>query len=147
MPDKPELKEKEIKGIAEALLIWLRQYTGIPDGIKLNYQYLGDSSGMSLHTLKGAKKREEYVDGGYTGYYPFAIYLRDVPDSNNARLDCIDVLDKFGDWIDNQTIYPEIGDNRYIYSISQVSNASLVKRFENGAEDYMATFELLFEKE
>lgn len=141
------LKAGEQKGIADALLKWLRTCPYMPEGMNLAYQNLGDSSGMSLHTLKGTVKRKEYVDGSYEGYYPFAIYLRDMPDSTNTRLECTDILDTIGAWVDEQDDYPELDDNRIINSINMVSNATLVKRFENGVEDYMATFELLFEKE
>lgn len=141
------LKAGEQKGIAEALLKWLRTCHSIPSDITLSYQNLGECSGMSLHTLKGTVKRKEYVDGSYEGYYPFAIYFRDMPDSTNTRLECTDILDKIGSWVDEQYDYPELDDNRIINSINMVSNATLVKRFENGVEDYMATFELIFEKE
>ena len=147
MAEQVVLKAGEQSGIAEALLKWLRTCPYMPEGMKLAYQNLGDSSGMSLHTLKGTIKRKEYVDGSYEGYYPFAIYLRDMPDSTNTRLECTDILDKIGAWVDDQEVYPELDDNRIINSIDMVSNATLVKRFENGVEDYMATFELLFEKE
>ena len=147
MAEQVVLKAGEQRGIAEALLKWLRTCPYMPEGMKLAYQNLGDSSGMSLHTLKGTIKRKEYVDGSYEGYYPFAIYLRDMPDSTNTRLECTDILDKIGAWVDEQDDYPELDDNRIINSINMVSNATLVKRFENGVEDYMATFELLFEKE
>ena len=141
------LKVSEQKGIAKTLLNWLRTCPHIPSSLKLDYQYLGDKSGLSLHTLSGTIKRVEYIDGSYEGVYPFAIYLREVPDSNNTRLDCTDILDMIGSWVDEQNEYPDLGNNRSILSIEQVANATLVKRFENGVDDYMATFELTFEKE
>lgn len=147
MAEPTVLNAGEQRGIAEALLKWLRTCPHIPSDLKLAYQNLGNSSGLSLHTLKGTVKRTEYVDGSYEGYYPFAVYLRDVPDSTNARLECADILDTIGAWVDEQDEYPELDNNRIISSINQVANATLVKRFESGVEDYMATFELIFEKE
>lgn len=147
MADPVLLNSNEQRGIAKALLDWLRTCPSMPSNMKLAYQNLGDNSGMSLHTLKGTVKREEYVDGSYEGYYPFAIYLRDTPDSTNTRLECTDILDTIGAWVDEQDTYPELSDNRIIESINQVANATLIKRFENGVEDYMATFELIFEKQ
>lgn len=146
MAEQTLLKAEEQRGIADALLKWLRTCEDIPSDTTLAYQNLGENYGMSLHTLKGTVKRVEYVDGGYEGYYPFAIYLRDTPDSTNTRLECTDLLDKIGAWVDKQENYPKLDDNRVINSINMVANATLVKRFENGVEDYMATFELLFEK-
>lgn len=147
MADPSLLPASDIKGIAEALLKWLRTCPAMPSDMKLAYQNLGNDSGMSLHTLKGTVKRTEYVDGGYEGYYPFAIYLRDVPDSTNTRLYCSHILDTIGSWVDEQKVYPEIADDILVSEINWVANATLVKRFENGVEDYMATFELIFEKE
>lgn len=147
MADPILLNAGEQKGIAEAVLKWLRTCPDMPSNMTLAYQNLGDNSGMSLHTLKGTVKRTVYVDGSYEGIYPFAIYLRDTPDSTNTRLECTDILDTIGSWVDEQDIYPELDDNRIINSINQVANATLVKRFENGVEDYMATFELIFEKQ
>lgn len=147
MADPTLLNAGDIKGIGKALLDWLRTCPNLPDSMKLAYQNLGDDSGMSLHTLKGTVKRTEYVDGGYEGYYPFALYLRDVPDSTNTRLECTDILDTIGKWVDEQEVYPELENGCIINEINWVANATLVKRFENGVEDYMATFELLFEKQ
>lgn len=147
MADPSLLPASDIKGIAKALLDWLRTCPDMPSDMKLAYQNLGNDSGMSLHTLKGTVKRTEYVDGGYEGYYPFAIYLRDVPDSTNTRLHCSHILDTIGSWVDEQKVYPEIADDILVSEINWVANATLVKRFENGVEDYMATFELIFEKE
>lgn len=142
------LNASEVKDIAGEVLKWINSSCPhIPEGVRLAYQYLKDDEGMSLHTLKGTVKRTEYVDGGYLGYYPFAIYLRDMPDSTSTRLACNDLLDKIGCWFDEQDEYPDIGVGKYINSINQVTNSTLVKRFPNGVEDYMATFELYFEKE
>lgn len=147
MAEKKTLTAKELRGIAEALLHWLRSCPYKPSDLPLAYQSLGDSSGLSLHTLKGTVKNVEYIDGSYEGVYPFAIYLRASPDSTNARLDCTNILDTIGSWVDEQEGYPELDDNRNIVSINQISNATLVKRFENGVEDYMSTFELVFESD
>lgn len=147
MADQVLLGAGDLKCLAEVLLKWIRTCPNMPDGMTLAYQNLGNDSGMSLHTLKGAVKRKVYIDGSYEGYYPFAIYLRDVPDSTNTRLECANVLDTIGEWIDSQTVYPDLGGNRVVSEVNWVANATLVKRFENGVEDYMATFELVFEKE
>lgn len=147
MADAALLPAGDIKSIAKALLDWLRTCPDIPSDLKLTYQNLDNDSGMSLHTLRGTVKRTEYVDGGYEGYYPFAIYLRDVPDSTNTRLQCSSILDTIGSWVDEQRVYPDITDDISVSEINWVANATLVKRFESGIEDYMATFELIFEKE
>ena len=145
------INANEVKSIAEILLRWINaNCTCLPNGKKLAYQYLGDDSSnmyLSFHTLKGTIKREEYVDGGYQGYFPFAIYLRDSPDSTSTRLDCDEVIDSIGSWISEQEDYPSLGKNINIESLSQVTNSTLVKRFNNGVEDHFATFELIYEKE
>lgn len=146
MKNEKLLKVSEQKGIAETLLNWLRTCPYIPSGLKLDYQYLGNKSGLSLHTLSGTIKRVEYIDGSYEGVYPFAIYLRDIPDSNNTRLDCTDILDMIGSWVDGQNEYPDLGDNRSVSTIETITNSTLVKRFENGVDDYMITFELIYVK-
>lgn len=141
------LNATEVSIVSQALLLWLRTCPDIPNDVSLAYQYLdADKSCMSLHTLSGAVKREEYVDGGYEGYYPFAIYYRNSPDSNNSRIATNNVLDSIGVWLESQDSYPELDDNREISSVRQVTNSTLVKRFPNGYEDCMAKFELLFER-
>lgn len=148
MADKPLISAGEIRGIAKALLEWIRTCPDIPSDMKIAYQYLEDEQPcMSLHTLSGAVKRVVFVDDSYEGYYPFALYLRDSPDSNNTRIECMDTLDNIAEWIGTQESYPSIGEGKYVYSINQVSNAILTKRFENGFEDYIVTFELIYEKE
>ena len=141
----------EVKSIAEILLRWINaNCTCLPEGKKLAYQYLGDDDSsiyLSFHTLKGTIKREEYVDGGYQGYFPFAIYLRDSPDSTSTRLDCDEIIDSIGSWISEQDNYPSLGANLNIESMTQVTNSTLVKRCNNGEEDHFATFERKYEKE
>ena len=84
-----------------------------------------------------------YSIESYDGKYPFAIYIRGIQDSTNSRLDIESTLNSIGEWVDNQSVYPSL-DYLEIDSISWVTNAILVKRFDNGVEDYMITFELLF---
>lgn len=142
------LSASDVSTLAKGLLLWLRTCPSIPSGVTMAYQYLAeDKDCMSLHTLSGAVKREEYVDGSYEGYYPFAVYFRSSPDSTNSRIDCNNTIDSIGEWIDEQdsSSYPDVEDIE-INSIQQVTNSTLVKRFANGFEDYMAKFELLFER-
>ena len=143
MPELKSLPASDIKNISKVLLKWLRNCPAIPSDLTLKYQFLDTDSGISLHTLKGAVKKHEYIDGGYDGKYPFAIYLRGIQDSTNSRLDIESTLNSIGEWVDNQSVYPSL-DYLEIDSISWVTNAILVKRFDNGVEDYMITFELLF---
>lgn len=154
MADKIVLPASEQKLIAKGVIDFLNTNCPyIPDSIIVEYQGLEGNSGISLHTLKGAVKKNVYVDGGYTGYYPFAIYYRTLPDSTPTRLDASDVVDSIGNWLstceelDAPIDYPEIGNCRLIESIEQVTNATLVNRNEDGIEDYMATFDLLYSKE
>ena len=73
MPELKSLPASDIKNISKVLLKWLRNCPAIPSDLTLKYQFLDTDSGISLHTLKGAVKKREYIDGGYDGKYPFAI--------------------------------------------------------------------------
>lgn len=146
MSELKQLSANDITNISKVLLDLLRKCPSIPDGIKLKYQFLDENSGLSLHTLKGTVKKHEYVGGGYDGVYPFAIYMRQLQDSTNSRLDCSQVLNSIGSYVDELSEYPEIEDGE-ITDINWLTNATIVKRFANGVEDYMITFELLFEHE
>ena len=147
MNEPKPLEASDIKSISKALLDWLRTCPELPKNVKFSYQYLEEKDeSMSLHTLSGAKKSVQYVDGAYEGIYPFALYYRSSPDSTNKRIQCTELLDAIGSWVDEQSVYPELGDNRVINSISQITTSVLVKRFPNGYEDYMTTFNLVFER-
>lgn len=146
MDDRPTLSARDISNISKLILDWLRNCPYIPTDLKLKYQYLDDHRGISLHTMKGAIKEHSYVGGGYEGLYPFAIYLRDSPDSTNEMLDCSLTLNSIGEWVQDQDDYPDLEDGE-INSIEWLTNANLVQRFEDGIEDWMITFELRFEKD
>lgn len=146
---KQVVSSKMIKGVAKSLLSWLRENCNlIPKDTQLRYQELNDKEGtssLSLHTLKGSVKDTVYVDGSYRGYYPFAIYYRTSPDSTNTRLSAVDLLDSIADWIDSQDELPVLTGLDYVTEVSSVANAVLNKRYSDGTEDYVATFELYFE--
>ena len=145
--EKTPLKISVTKNLGKVVLDWVRSNCPYVKGIPFAYQFLETGKSLSLHTMKGAVKRTQYVDGGYEGFYPFAIYYRNFADSTNSRLESAELLDLIGEWVNDQEIFPDIDNNKYITSISCVTNSVLVKRHEGGIEDYMITFELLFSQE
>lgn len=142
----------EQKSIARALIDWFNtSCTELPTGLIMEFQCLSDSSSISLFPNKGAIVAEQYVDGGYMGYYPFSIYYRTLPDSTDTRLVSNDIVDSIGVWVadieENEIELPFVSDKIQITEIKQITNSSLAHRYEDGTEDYMATFDLYYESE
>ena len=148
---KPELAEGEMTKKRAAIVCEASLSRALRRINGHEYIYLGKCEQNSNGKMKDAIVADAfeailgaiYIDGGYEGKYPFAIYLRGIQDSTNSRLDIESTLNSIGEWVDNQSIYPSL-DYLEIDSISWITNAILVKRFDNGVEDYMITFELLF---
>lgn len=146
MSDKPIVmaSAEETGQISRTLLAWLNDYPELPVD-RINFEFLGESGGMSLSTIQGAYKTAQYITGGYTAEYQFKLIYRVIGENNNARLGADETLDKIADWAAGRKDKPDIGEGRTVTKIVINSLSSLFARYEDSGEDHQILMTLIYE--
>lgn len=146
-----ELKNKipapvgDVQKVARALLSWLN---GFPDKPvkKIAFEHLeSEDFGMTVLSMQAAYKTKTYLRGRYQAQYPFQILYRAQPSSDNKRLEMDEILNQIGAWAETNPDKPELEGNAKVLKITRDSSASMINRYEGGAEDHSITMNLIYE--
>lgn len=111
---------------------------------KLDFENLGETSGLALSVIQGAYKTRQYIDGTYQAQYQFKIIYRAIAETTAERLDMDEVLNEYGSWAETQTL-PTFGDNIVPLKLKRDTAAACFARYENGAEDHQILMTLIYE--
>lgn len=130
--------------VSRSLLVWLNQYPDKPVN-RIEFEFLGKTSGMSLSTVTAAYKTEEYITGAYDAQYQFAILYRVVPEGSSDRLNAAEILDTLGRWAESRQDKPTLGLGMNVTSIERNSTASMIARYDDGTEDYQLLMNMNYE--
>ena len=130
--------------ISRVMLQWLSGYSDKPLA-RLDYENLGETSGLALSVIQGAIKTRQYIDGTYQAQYQFKIIYRAIAENAADRLDMDEALNEFGSWAENNTTPPFFGDNIIVRKIKRDTAAAQFARYENGAEDHQILMTLIYE--
>lgn len=128
------------------MMIWANTFDGIPEGITIiNFEYLpADTVGMALSTVQSTHITSWDILGNYTAEYQFSVFYRVKPgNSNDKRLQAVELLNAFGDWALTAEL-PDIGDNLEAVSIVPTTRASMFAIYENGDEDYQIALKMVY---
>lgn len=129
--------------ISRVMLQWLSGYTDKPLS-RLDFENLGETSGLALSVIQGAIKTRQYIDGTYQAQYQFKIIYRAIAENAADRLDMDEVLNAYGSWAESNT-FPVFGDNIVVRKIKRDTAAAMFARYENGAEDHQILMTLIYE--
>lgn len=129
--------------ISRVMRSWLAQYPDMPLS-RLDFENLGETSGLAVSVIQGAYKTRQYIDGTYQAQYQFKLIYRDIPESTADRLDMDEVLNEYGSWADSQTL-PTFGDNIVPLKIKRDTASAQFARYDNGAEDHQILMTLIYE--
>ena len=95
---------EEVQTISRSMLVWANTFPDKPVAI-INYEFLDVDMakpaevGMTLSTIPGTYITSKYILGGYQAEYQFEMLYRIKPgDSIDARLEAVELLNRFGDW-------------------------------------------------
>lgn len=130
--------------VSRALLVWLNQYQEKPIN-HIEFEFLGKDGGMALSSITAAYKTTEYITGNYDAQYQFAIIYRVMPSTSGERLTAAESLDTLGRWAEARTDLPVLGTNMTAMLIERNSTASMIRRFDDGSEDYQLLMNLIYE--
>ena len=147
--DKPRMlaAAEEVDKISRSMLVWANTFPEKPVDI-IKYEFLtadqGDETGMALSTIQGAYITRKFILGGHEAEYQFKIIARIKPgNSNDKRLKCDAMLNRFGDWAMQNP--PDLGDGMRVRRMEAVSRSALFARYEDGTEDHQILMKLTYE--
>lgn len=132
--------------IATAMLNHLNSWPDKPSHINLEIMEKAPiQSSMAMQQLSGTVINRKYIDGSFTGYWPFAIYVRISGTDTAKRLDAVKTLDEINAWLQDNPL-PNLGDNRVADEIEMTSLPAVAATYEDGSTDYQAIFRLNYKQ-
>ena len=147
---KEQLSRREQQHIENALIGLVYEYPNLKglmiDEVEFN-KVIENTPTLSLFTLPGVIKKEEYITGAYIGQYPFQLIYATKPTNTEGRIDRQTKLEILAEWLEGGTSYPGLTGNRAIQKIERTSCVSLAERLENGLELYQIAMNLEYGRE
>ena len=127
--------------ISRSVLRWLNSYPDKPR--RVDFEFLGKTSGLCLSTVQTAFKTKQFINGGYQAQYSFQIVYRIIAENNDDRLTADEVLDTMGEWA--ETNVPEVPTGINRWKVKRDTGAAIMARYDNNAEDHTIQMTLIYE--
>lgn len=132
--------------IATAMLNHLNAWPDKPSHINLEIMEKAPiRSSMAMQQLSGTVITRKYIDGSFTGSWPFAVYVRISGTDTAKRLDAVKTLEEIDAWLKVNPL-PNLGDNRVAEEIEMTSLPAVAATYEDGSTDYQAIFRLNYKQ-
>ena len=163
MPSKAVIDVEGSEAVSSVLLELLNQFPGLPDGKKITFSTLQETSGIGFFPTTGAAllSNVESITGKVKQVclYPFDIVYRASPKSEMQRMRIKEFLDILGKWLERQPViiqgatekletYPPLeSGNRIIKAITRSTPAFLNAVYETGVEDWIISGQLTYNNE
>ena len=148
MDDKQKPKTlvsaEENADVSRAVRKWLNMYPNKPL-TKLDFEWLGDSSGLCISTIQAAYKTKQFIDGTYQAQYQFKIIYRTTAKNADERMTADEVLDKYGAWAEANSGSLVITDGITVKKVKRDTAAALFARYEGDVEDHQILLTLTYE--
>ena len=125
---KKSLSVEEQESIAEAVLRIVASYPGLPETVTDRKIHLDD--------LK-------YVSGSFEAQFPFSVYFKCNPTSNESVIGKRRVLEGLSKWMEEME-YPPLSDGRKIQSIDRMSSVILAGKDKAGNSVFQCRFTLKY---
>lgn len=129
--------------IARAVLTWLNSYEEKPK--KVDFEYLGKTSGVCVSVVQAAFKTRQYITGGYQAQFQFQVVLRLIADDVDKRLKADEDLNKFGEWMEANITSLSLPEGISNSRIKRDMAAAIMARYDNNAEDHSISMTLTYE--
>lgn len=100
---------------------------------------------MSMQQLSGTRIMRRYIDGSFTGAWPFAVYVRMSASDTAKKFDAVSVLETLNQWLMTQPV-PDLGTGRTATRFEMTSLPSIAATYEDGSTDYQAIFQLEYKQ-
>lgn len=130
----------EAGNVQRAVGDWLVSGTGI----LFSYEYLDAMQGYCISTVQAAHITRTDILGGYEAQYQFMVLLRTTPENNDERIQADEDLNNIAEWMRENSPVP-LPEGLHFRKLRQDTNAALIARYDNGAEDHSINFTLFYE--
>ena len=130
--------------VSRAVRQWLNTYPDKPLS-KLDFEWLGEKSGLCISTIQAAYKTKQFIDGSYQAQYQFRIIYRTTATDADERITADEVLDKYGEWAEQNSGSLTIADGITVKKVKRDTAAALFARYEGDVEDHQILLTLLYE--
>ena len=100
---------------------------------------------MSMQQLSGTRIMRRYIDGSFTGAWPFAVYVRMSASDTAKKFDAVSILETLNQWLMTQPV-PDLGTGRTATRFEMTSLPSIAATYEDGSTDYQAIFQLEYKQ-
>ena len=108
-------------------------------------EFLTEDSGLALSVIQSPYVIEQDILGGYLAQYDFDLVYRVIPATDSQRLQADETLDALVTWL-VQHISNISLTSVTITKIDRTGLSALMSRYENGAEDHVASLSLFYER-
>lgn len=137
--------------IISALRTYIAGYSSLTTGAPLWVDYLGkEPDQYAIIPLPGARKIEEYLDGGSLREFPFALQMNLSTAADAERLGNNAFSEAFSDWLENQTnaeVLPALGTGKTAKEIEATSWGFLLEQGDSQTGIYQITCRLEYEQQ
>lgn len=148
MPTNETTREvtPEADQISRIVRAWLQTYPNKPSN-KVDFEYLGESTSLTVSTVQAAYKVHSYIYGDYQAQYQFALLYKAFPTTTSERLEADEILGDFALWaVQNVNgLIERLPVKCKFNRLSQQTNAALLGRDADGSEVHQILFTLLYE--
>lgn len=128
--------------ISRTVLRWLNSCDNKPLN-KVDFEFLGKTSGLCVSTVQSAFKVRQYINGGYLAQYQFQIVYRLIASNADARLSADEALDTMAEWAEQNPPELPLGVNRW--RVRRDTGAAVMARYDNNAEDHAISMTINYE--
>lgn len=140
----PLASGEENTEITRRVLAWMNSFPGLPVAL-IDFENLqADKEGMAISVPTGAAIRRRYILGGHEGEFAFSLLYRCKPETVDARLKAVELLDRIGDQAASSL--PDLGADSQARRWEITARAALINRNDNGDEDYQILLKLIYER-
>ena len=132
--------------IAKAMYTHLNQWPDRPCQIRMELvEKAPIAFSISLQQLSGTVVLKKYIDGSFTGAWPFAVYVRLTGGDTAKRFDAVGILESVAEWMRSAPM-PDLGSRRTAIQIEMTGLPSVAATYEDGGIDYQAIFRLIYKQ-
>ena len=132
----------EPMAIARRMLDHIHAWENKPASFTLENIEKKAPAAMILQLATSGKLRT-YINGSYIGVWSFAVYLRLNKADTSAKLDVLDLYEDLLAYFKTAEL-PQLDEGMKATKIELLTTPSLAASYDNGTEDYQATYRLVY---
>lgn len=139
------LSSKEYDAISQGLFEKISQYSGLPSGLKFDYQSVDGINHIGFLTSPGGKYTKEFVTGGFEAQLPFQLLYKTGATGNAQLLKAEEVVNGIADYLEENSEM-NLTEGREVIKILMDSITYRSKADEDGSMVFVRNGTVKYEK-